>query len=135
MASILKVDDLRGNTAAGNITITSEGGSATMQLQQGVAKAWGQFDFDTSIPDSFNVSSYTDHSVGNGSMVFTNNMNNAFYSYHASNEATSGNSTNIIAAVAHGGVSTSSLRGVTGNYTGAEFDVDGMSLGVHGDLA
>ncbi len=40
MASILKVDDLRGNTAAGNITITSEGGAATMQLQQGVAKAW-----------------------------------------------------------------------------------------------
>ena len=40
MASILKVDDLRGNTAAGNVTITSEGGSATMQLQQGVAKFW-----------------------------------------------------------------------------------------------
>ena len=36
MASILKVDDLRGNTAAGNITITSEGSSATMQLQQGL---------------------------------------------------------------------------------------------------
>jgi len=40
MASILKVDDLRGNTAAGNITITGEGGAATMQLQQGVMKCW-----------------------------------------------------------------------------------------------
>jgi hypothetical protein len=40
MASILKVDDLRGNTSAGDITITSEGGSATMQLQQGLEKAW-----------------------------------------------------------------------------------------------
>ena len=38
MAGILKVDDLRGNTSAGDITITSEGGSATMQLQQGVLK-------------------------------------------------------------------------------------------------
>ena len=62
MASILKVDDLRGNTAAGDITITSEGGAATMQLQQGVAKAWVNFDASSGTPterDSLNVSSLT----------------------------------------------------------------------------
>ena len=37
MASILKVDEMQGVTSAGNITITSEGGSATQSLQ-GVGK-------------------------------------------------------------------------------------------------
>ena len=38
--STVITDNLTGKTSAGNVTITSEGGSATMQLQQGVAKAW-----------------------------------------------------------------------------------------------
>ena len=38
--STVITDNLTGKTAAGNVTITSEGGSATMQLQQGLAKAW-----------------------------------------------------------------------------------------------
>jgi hypothetical protein len=82
MASVLKVDDLRGNTAAGNITITSEGGSATMQLQQGVAKAW--FDINqvgtTSLLDSFNCSSVTDSAVGQSKAIFTANMANSTWS-------------------------------------------------------
>jgi hypothetical protein len=65
MASILKVDDLRGNTSAGNITITSEGGAATQSLQQGLAKAWVNFNATTtSARDSFNVSSITDNGTG-----------------------------------------------------------------------
>ena len=39
MASILKVDEMQGVTSAGDITITGEG-TATMQLQQGLAKCW-----------------------------------------------------------------------------------------------
>jgi hypothetical protein len=76
MASVLKVDDLRGNTAAGNITITSEGGSATMQLQQGVAKSWNivQMDSSNTINDSFNQASFTDNGTGQGQTNFTNNM-------------------------------------------------------------
>ena len=82
MASILKVDDLRGNTAAGNITITSEGGSATMQLQQGVAKAWVNFNGTGTIAtrDSFNVSSLNDDGTGKYDVVLTNNMGNNDYS-------------------------------------------------------
>jgi hypothetical protein len=37
MSTIL-VDNLTGKTSAGDITVTSEGGAATMQLQQGLAK-------------------------------------------------------------------------------------------------
>ena len=82
MASILKVDDLRGNTAAGNITITSEGGSATMQLQQGLIKMWVMFN-GSSAPttaDSLNVDSLTDNGSGDYTINRTNAMNNANYS-------------------------------------------------------
>jgi hypothetical protein len=79
MASILKVDDLRGNTAAGNITITSEGGAATMQLQQGVAKAWLHINIDT-VEDSFNIASVADNGTGDHSPSLTNAMSNSHYS-------------------------------------------------------
>ena len=82
MASILKVDDLRGNTSAGDITITSEGGAATQSLQQGIVKAWVNFDFlnTPSVRDSLNHSSITDHGTGLFTITRTNNMNNDDYS-------------------------------------------------------
>ena len=57
---------LTGKTAAGNVTITSEGGSATMQLQQGVAKSWASINGTStpSVNDSFNVASLTDGGTG-----------------------------------------------------------------------
>ena len=91
MASILKVDDLRGNTAAGNITITSEGGSATMQLQQGVAKAWFHFDQTgtPAIDDSLNASSLDDDGTGQATINYTNNMSGSHYA--VGGDTTSGN--------------------------------------------
>lgn len=82
MASLLKVDELRGIAAAGDITITSEGGSATMQLQQGLAKAWSvhtQAEPYVS-HDSFNMSSLGD--VGNGRSQFnwTSSFSSVYYS-------------------------------------------------------
>ena len=81
MASILKVDDLRGNTAAGDITITSEGGAATMQLQQGVAKAWVNLDGSGTVTllDSFNIASVGDNGTGDFTFNFSNNMSNTTY--------------------------------------------------------
>ena len=94
MASILKVDDLRGNTAAGNITITSEGGSATMQLQQGVAKAWATFNASgtPAFRDSFNSSTLTDNGTGNMTISFTNNFG-AAYNYTAGGQVAHSGST------------------------------------------
>jgi hypothetical protein len=77
--STVITDNLTGKTAAGNVTITSEGGSATMQLQQGVAKAWVQYTSigTTAAQDSLNVTSLTDNGTGdtdaNWSSVFANN--------------------------------------------------------------
>jgi len=81
MASILKVDELQGITAAGDITVTSEGGAATQSLQQGLAKSWVSADTGSTVAtnDSFNHSSVTDNATGDESFNFTNNMSNDDY--------------------------------------------------------
>ena len=82
MASILKVDELQGITAAGDITVTSEGGAATQSLQQGLAKAWCFFDGTAgsiSFSDSFNGSSLSDVATGQYDMNFSSSMANSTY--------------------------------------------------------
>ena len=82
MASILKVDDLRGKTAAGNITITN--GSATMQLSKGLNTAWWQINAQSGAAEgSFNIASTSDNGTGSFSQNFTNNMNDQNYPFTA----------------------------------------------------
>ena len=144
MASILKVDDLRGNTAAGNITITSEGGAATMQLQQGVAKAWVNFDATTtSARDSFNVSSITDNGTGIETTGFTSSMSNANYSLPAQGSfditgATPTNYTGLTIKQGTGYSTTSSCKVAMAYMTNASgyiSDFEIVCLGILGDLA
>jgi hypothetical protein len=92
MASILKVDEMQGVTSTGDITITSEGGSATMQLQQGLAKAWMFFDTNTGavVNDSLNISSITDVDVGRTTGSWTNSFGNTTYSGVCNTNAGSG---------------------------------------------
>jgi len=76
-------DKLTGKTAAGNIDVTSEGGAATMQLQQGLAKHFINFDASSGTPtsqDSFNVSSLTDSATGKFGINVANNYSNVTYS-------------------------------------------------------
>ena len=141
MASILKVDDLRGNTAAGNITITSEGGSATMQLQQGVAKAWVNFDASSGTPterDSLNVSSLTDNGTGVFSPNFSSNMSSTGYSSQGATNAYSSRTT----YAGYGGstsqfnITTSSFSMVcVSHYHNSVRDGTEISSSIHGDLA
>ena len=78
--STIVADNLTGKTTAGSVTVTSEGGSVTMQLQQGLGKHFCTFNMYTpSVLDSFNQSSLTDHSTGQFSCNFSNNMNSANY--------------------------------------------------------
>jgi len=80
-------DKLTGKTSAGNVTITSEGGAVTMQLQQGVAKQWADTNTaGTTLNDSLNVSSLTDNGTGDQTITMTNAMNNATYSVNMSNQ-------------------------------------------------
>jgi len=91
MASILKVDSMQGVTSAGDITITSEGGSATMQLQQGVAKAWFHIVNGSAatiaLGDSFNATSITDGGTGTYNFNVANDMSNAVYSLTLASQA------------------------------------------------
>ena len=116
MAGILKVDDLRGNTAAGNITITSEGGAATMQLQQGAVKVWANYEQEGthSTRDSFNVSSLTDAAQGRTTINFTNSMVNDDFCAVMYLNATSG--TGAVATFSNNFVGGLCLR-ATGSVT------------------
>ena len=82
--STAKVNTLTGTTTAGSISVTGEGNSTTTNLQQGLCKAWVQFDgdaTDAAARDSNNVGSMTDHSTGTYSVNFTNNMANDDYAF------------------------------------------------------
>ena len=127
MASILKVDDLRGNTAAGNITITSEGGSATMQLQQGISKVWAYHE-DQSVTDSLNVTSGTDTSTGVFDLTFTN----PFSATHWAGHFTTEENINYISASNR---TTTTLKTVNKNSAFSLVDATDGNVTVHGDLA
>ena len=79
----IKTNTLKGQTTAGSITVTGEGGTATFVLQQGLCKSWVNFDGSESpltSRDSFNVSSLVDNGTGNYDQVYTNNMSSANHS-------------------------------------------------------
>jgi len=78
MASELKVDKFTGVTTAGSILVTGEG-TATTNLQQGLAKAWFSASSDTTLTDSFNVSSGTDNGTGDYSYALSNAFANDDY--------------------------------------------------------
>jgi hypothetical protein len=134
--SEIKVDNLTGKTSAGNITVTSEGGAATMQLQQGLAKAWVGFNTitSTSIFQSQNVSSLTDNGTAYTTINFSSNLNSTGYSLTASAGTASfrvcldtvGSSTDLT-----GSCNTYATR--TDNGTGLDFDKG--SAAIHGSLA
>ena len=79
MASELKVDKFTGLTTAGSIDVTGEGNSTTTNLQQGLAKAWFQASSDTTLSDSFNISSGTDNGTGDYSYALSNAFVNDDY--------------------------------------------------------
>jgi len=92
MSEIL-VDNLTGKTAAGSIVVYGEGGTATTNLQQGLAKAWCQFDGTVATiayADSFNGSSLSDLGPGRYQNNITSAMNTTTYSVlaEAGNEQT-----------------------------------------------
>ena len=135
MASILKVDSMQGVTSAGDITITSEGGSATQSLQQGLAKAWTNYDSGATVRDSLNTSSVTDHDTGEHSVSLTNNMGNDDYAYSGgAKDGFNGNFGRIVSNTQT--ASTSSHRQITVLCNdNSRDDCDEVGTSVHGDLA
>jgi len=132
----LITDKLTGKTSAGDVTITSEGGAVTFQLQQGLTKAWVKLNqTDGTATDSFNVASVSDDGTALGSYTFTNNMNND--SFCVSNMG--GKNDYIQSNTGRGDATPDSTSGVSTlintNYNGANNDTKQMNSVVHGDLA
>ena len=137
MASILKVDELQGIASAGSITVTSEGGSATQSLQQGLAKAWNCFDGTgtISLRDSLNTASLTDNGTANYDTNFTNSFANNDYAFVATNCNQAGANNQIVAGTSATSKTTGEFGIRTQNYAGTFSDVIDNMTAVHGDLA
>ena len=135
-------DKLTGKTSAGDVTITSEGGSATMQLQQGLAKVWASINTDGSpfaVLDSLGTSSVSD----NGGSNYTQNFTNSFDSinYAPSGFVKDGGDTFLkcVNAVDGDTHSTSALQlrtvALNASTYANSFDPDFLMMSFHGDLA
>ena len=130
--SEIKVDTLTGKTSAGDITVTSEGGAATMQLQQGLAKCWAYVDgVGGGYGDSFNTSGFTDNSVGDYTITYGTNMNSTAYGGGSSAASSQNNGQNFQLHI----FATSSIRTRAENASGTLSDCGRLTLNIHGDLA
>ena len=140
--SEIKVDTLTGKTTANDITVTV-GATATMSLEQGLAKAWVNFNGTGTIAsrDSLNVSGLVDNGTGNYTASFTTSMNDVNYCVNAGsfNESTSFGSF-VVQSHTSAGITTSSLRvinsyGASANTGTGARDTSIVYAALHGDLA
>ena len=132
MSTIL-VDTLTGKTTAGDITVTSEGGAATMQLQQGLAKAWVNFNGVTfGSRDSFNVSSLDDDGTGNYGVNFSSSFSDGDYS---ATSTTGGGGAINIPYDDYTQTAGSYTIGIRRTDTANFFDASRIHYSMNGDLA
>lgn len=128
MTSQLNVDTIKGKSTEGSVSIQGEG-SATTNLQQGLAKVWQQAQGDSTVTDSFNVASMTDSGTGTFVTNFTNAMNNASYS----GLSTGMSGDHLISSV--GNTQTGQCRFDHYNQSNASADTGLHCVGILGDLA
>jgi hypothetical protein len=136
--STVITDNLTGKTSAGDVTITSEGGAVTMQLQQGVAKAWVNFNGTGTIAarDSFNVTSLTDNGTGDYTVTYSNSMSNGNYAVNTSaNNTISFYSLMSSIDTSSGVVLVGSARFFTASSSTLGVDARTVNFSLHGDLA
>ena len=133
--SEIKVDTLTGKTTANDITVTV-GATATQSLEQGLAKAWINYDgtstgaVSTWARDSLNLSVITDTGNGNHTVGFSSNMSNANYTPQIT-------SVDVTCAGVEqaSDMTTSSIKIRTHNDSGTPLDRDYTGAVVFGDLA
>jgi len=130
--SEIKVDTLTGKTSADDITVTD--GSATMKLQDGLAKCWTIFNGQNNvIANSLNLSSLTDLGTGQ----FKTNFSNSFTGSDYSATGLSGRdiSYDQVGCFAGAGNNLSSSFIITELQYSTFYDSSFMSTTNHGDLA
>jgi hypothetical protein len=114
--------------------VGSEGGSATTNLAQGLAKQWVNFDSSgdpITARDSLNVASFTDNSTGNYNVNFSSNYGNNDYALTSTSRAN-----DTFASTFHGDNQTSFARVFNIQHSDrANADADTVMIVTHGDLA
>ena len=116
-------------TTSDSVNTGTEKSIDTSYLFNGVAKVWQQAQGDSTITDSFNVSSMTDNATGQFITVFTNSMSNAFYS----GLSTGMSGDHLISAV--GNTATGQCRFDHYNQSNSAIDTGLHCVGILGDLA
>ena len=142
MTSELRVDNLKGSTTGGSINVLSEGTSVTTNLQQGLCKAWANFDATLSTiatRDSLNIASLTDDSsTGQVRLNFTNSFGNTNYTNMGAT-AGAGGSTGDHSFVpyntASGGTTSQTFQMRPSDYNGNRRDCTFVYHTSFGDLA
>ena len=135
----VKIDTIKGKTTAGSVTVQGEG-TATTNLQQGLAKAWVNLNASSfGLRDSFNVASVTDNGTGDHTITISNDFGNANYSAVGCCIAGTGSENNgqVVSSIGSSGhAPAGSLRfAVQYSSTQVKNDVSGISIQFHGDLA
>ena len=140
MTSQLNVDTIvdkagsggRNVKVANTSTYVSDGGSATQNTVQGLAKAFCHWNSDSTIANGFNISSIDDDGTGDWDLNFTNAFSNtqSIITSMPDNAFTSSN----MAMLTTNGVGTSDVTVFGVITTGANVDV-GSHVAIHGDLA
>tara|TARA_B100000989_G_scaffold291666_1_gene266422 strand:+ start:950 stop:1402 length:453 start_codon:yes stop_codon:yes gene_type:complete len=133
----VQINQLRGIDTAGSINVQGEG-TATTNLQQGLAKCWINFEGDATIAtsDSFNVSGITDNTTGDYQIAISNDMSNANYSVTGSGTHDAGSYTCYL-AIDHDVPPTTSTVDVNAMNSGnsSRIDAELLCVTLHGDLA
>ena len=131
-ASEIAIDKLKGVSSAGSMTVVGEGGSTTTNLQQGLAKAWVNFNGSGTVAtrDTHNISSINDVTTGQYEPDFSNNMASANYT------VTLVNGDNHYVTTLHNTlVQAGSYRMHNLNNSGSYADSTIIMSNVNGDLA
>ena len=138
MASELKVDKFTGVTTAGSILVTGEGNSTTTNLQQGLGKAWVNFNGSGTIAtsDSFNHSSLTDHATGQYSNTISSAMGNITYAGQATGgEPGSRDCHTMFPANSNFTTTVQRVRLAPSNSADGNHDASVICITINGDLA
>ena len=136
----VKVNQLSGIDTAGSVSVQGEG-TATTNLQQGLAKCWINFNGSSTVAirDSFNFTSLTDNGTGDYTQTFTSAFSNNDYApacVTQDSESDTSNFTTSYAAIYRSatGLQTTDMRLGSG-HASARYDITGIFASVHGDLA
>ena len=147
MTSQLNVDTIVDKAGSGgsNVkmantsTYVSDGGSATQNTVQGLAKAWAHVTGTgtVAIDDSFNASGMTDRGTGQYTVSYSNNMGNTHYAcpFGGKNPSVSSELGCLGLAEASDQLATGSIpfRVLFGNGTFGDYNE--LTVSIIGDLA